>query len=659
MPRFSTSRGVTLLTVTECAELAGRSKRTVWGWLKRPGVYVEHHQVETSAGNTVKTTFVDPATLPVKIPDSLIPAFELPANAAELDEDVVTAATLEEAAGLLLKVDDPSDRHRLVKLAAARFEVSRRTVYRWIKRAEQGIVKRQRSDAGRARIPQVARAALLGAFASNVPTTPTSTIYWIAQQAAPDALRYEGADGSERVVSLRSAHRLRQELMADPHTALMFADEDARKEYLRVYSGSVTAAHANELWEMDMTRCDIEVCDPETRQIFRPRVHAIIDVYSGCLMGVVFSKSEDQAQTDLVTYRSVVRKRGPYGDLWPMFGVPKRIYLDNGKVYTSEHFHRLAADLGIEVVHSLPKTSHTRGHIERFFQTLHNLERSLVGYVGRNAAQRSSETLKRLRRRTQKWLDGGSDPGAGDRLLTLTEYQDRFFAWLVSRYHSTVVDGLSRADHFAQTAPAETLLELDRNELALVFAKRVERVVDAAGRVRLDNRLWTTADGTLAQYQGYRVQVLSEPFALGDERLVIAFQTSNRQLEVVGEAVPAASVATSIEAQEQRQAAKAAVVAAARRARKQRDALADPRLRYDTQLLKSVDVTLPPAIQPTARAQLEAVNPTDAAEEEQFAPDDVIGQVIRARKQATSEGPDDPYERVKWLSSRHGGGEIK
>src|SRR5690606_23012613 len=42
-PRWSSSRGAVLLSVAECSELVGRSKRTIWNWLRDDSVYREDH----------------------------------------------------------------------------------------------------------------------------------------------------------------------------------------------------------------------------------------------------------------------------------------------------------------------------------------------------------------------------------------------------------------------------------------------------------------------------------------------------------------------------------------------------------------------------------------------------------------------------------------
>lgn len=631
--------GRQLVTLAEAAAMAGRSIRTLRRWAERGDIAVEYRNELTAAGNTVRTAYVDPALLPNPLPGVAGAAQSL--IASDCDESL-------EATVSALSQLDPGERGPSIAAAARRFGVSTRTIYRRLQLGKSAAdLTLPRADAGAWRIPDAAFDVLKAAFLSNEPTLSTKSIYWTVLQAAPEALAYE-RNGRRQLVSERTANRIRLELEADPHTRLMRANDDQLKEYLRTYSGSVTASHANDLWEIDMTRCDVMVCDPESRRVFRPRVHAVIDVYSGCLVGVAFSQSEDQTQSDLAIWRSVVRKAGPYGDRWPQFGLPRRLYADNGKTYRSAHFGRVLRELGVEVVHSKPRVSHTRGHIERFFRTLHLLEAGLPGYVGRDATDRPTEGIRRMHKATQRWLQTGGNAQPGERFLTITEYQFRFFAWLTGKYHEQLVHGKTRAQHFAETAPAASLVQLDPTELALVFAKRETRTVDSTGRVRLGNRLWTVLDGSLARYQGTQVLVLREPFVLGEERLVIAWQHRNGRLELIGQAVPAPEAADSIAAEEHRKASRAQVVEAKRKALAEREALADPRLRFDHQLIAAAELTLPAEVAPQARGRLAAINPMDPQVD--VAPDDDLGQLLLAQRESWRQGPDDPKERARWLA---------
>lgn len=646
-----------LLTVAECAELVGRSPRTIQRWLEREGVYVEYHFVSTRAGNAVRTAFVDPATLPCKLPKHYLIRKEASQEApaapgAELELRVAEAPTLE--AALAVAQELPlGERKPLLELVSGRFDVSLRTLYRRLARAERGGLTLARADAGRPRIPQLARELIVRALVTNPPTTSARMIHRTLMRAAPEAMTYMRG-GEKQVVSVRTVHRIRQELLEDPRTRLWFSDTDAREEYLRVYSGAVLPKHANDLWQLDMTRCDVVVVEPQTGWIGRPRVHAIIDVYSGVIPGITFSKAEDQAQTDLTLMRALLPKRGPLADLYVYRGKPNALHTDNGPGYVSHQMNRVTGGLTIKLIHSRPYTSHTRGSIERFFGTLHNFERALTGYVGENAVKRSSKEIKRLEKNTREWLKHGRDPGRGNRLLTINEYQEAVLAWLIGEYHQWVVDGLTRHEHFVQTAPPSTLVELDEQELLLLFAHREERVVDATGRFRLGNRWWAIPDGSLAPYQHTKVLVLTDQFALEPDKKLVAWVDRRGQHHVIGVAEPAPEVAASIEAHDLRRASRIAVVEEARRQREAKRELTDPNLRVDTVLIKELRAAAGQEQLPApARARLEAVNPPEEAIE--FEPNDVIGQHLLKQRERTG-APKDPVELARWIAARHGKG---
>ncbi|WP_155300148.1 DDE-type integrase/transposase/recombinase [Deinococcus kurensis] len=487
--------------------------------------------------------------------------------------------------------------------------VSPRTIYREVDRVEtrglDGLKRHRRADAGSFRLPLETLQLIVSALISNPPTTSTNFVHRTLLRAVPEAMTFERGTGRRITVTAATVGRVKRMMMDHPSMRMLFANADQRKEFLRSYTGQVVALHANDMWQMDMTRCDVEVLNPETGRIYRPRVQAVIDVFSGCIMGIAFSESEDQTQADLVLMRSLMRKSGPLAEQYPLFGLPRRLYIDNGKTYSSAHFHRIAAGLGIDLVHSIPRVSHTRGAIERFFGTLHGLERAMPGYVGQNAADRSSEELKRLRASTERWVATGRDPGPRDRLQTIQEYQNSVLAWLIVEYHQRMVDGATRLEHFQRTAPASTLLEFDPGELLLLFARRDTRVVKPDGTVTVSNVAWTIPGGRLAQYRGLPVQVLSDQFALGDDTRVIAWHDERTgQTQLLGRAVPAPTVAASVAAGEERRAQKAVKQQVLRDA----DALAaeytNPALMVTEQLRRELPVQAVTPLQPTARAAL-------------------------------------------------------
>lgn len=503
-----------------------------------------------------------------------------------------------------------------VRAYALANDLTPRAVRQQVQAIEQqglaALVTRKRADAGGYHIPQISMQVIAAAWMSNPATTSGRMLQRTLVRAVPEAMQVLRADGTIRTITAATVIRVKNDLQKHPLTRLMFTNADEQKEYLRTYSGEVVALHANAMWQQDMTRCDIWVFDPETGRIFRPRVQAIIDVYSGCIMSLAFSTDEDQVQADLAFLRALSKKGGPLADLYPLYGKPERMYIDNGKTYSSEHFHRVCAELGIELIHSLPRVSHTRGKIERFFGTLHGLEKALPGYAGENAVTSAKEELKKLRNATERWMETGRDPGQGERLLTLQEYQSAVLSWLIVDYHKTVLNGLTRLEHFRATAPASSLLEFDPTELLLLFAHRYERTVRPDGTITLNNTLWTLLDGTLGNYRNMKVLVLHDRFAWGDDTHAIVWRERNGNLRMLGQAAPAPSVAGSIEAADHRRNTKAAKQALLREAKTIKQELTDPAMTVSAALQKELSIVPVQPIVPSGRARIAAVNPDPA-----------------------------------------------
>ena len=79
-------------------------------------------------------------------------------------------------------------------------------------------------------------------------------------------------------------------------------------------------------------------------------------------------------------------------------GVPKMLYVDNGKIYSTHTLHLACAKLGITLVHTKPYDPEAKGKIERFFGTVRRqFYPTLVN--------EPVESLDELNKRFQNWLD--------------------------------------------------------------------------------------------------------------------------------------------------------------------------------------------------------------------------------------------------------------
>jgi len=61
-------------------------------------------------------------------------------------------------------------------------------------------------------------------------------------------------------------------------------------------------------------------------------------------------------------------------------GLPRKLYVDNGAAFRSQHLEHTTASLGIALVHSRPYKPQGRGKVERFFRTVR--EQFLPGFKG-------------------------------------------------------------------------------------------------------------------------------------------------------------------------------------------------------------------------------------------------------------------------------------
>lgn len=620
MPKWSEERQMNLLTVEECAVATGKAPKTIMRRLKNPLVYREYHFEKAKVG-AVKTTYIDPYTLGLSfraeghvhsqesgrtLPKDIgiaaeghavlalpereqAPILDLSIGSGERTSTLsirneppealalsLTSLSTEALAlhqrlqPLLRTKRNSTYRRDAVAALAAEMEVSDKTIYRWLTALETqanspyAITRQQRADKGKLRIPAEIRELITAAYLNNKPNVSARAIHRALMRSVPEMMQYTTKSGTIKRIEPWTVLAVEKELRADPVMQLIFHNGKERKEFLRVYNGKVKALHANAQWEMDMTRCDVEVFNPITRRFYRLRVHAIIDVYSTCITGLAFSEDEDQAQTNIALLRALTQKQGRYGHMYPIWGTPNSIYWDNGKTYRSNEVDRIVETLGITSIHSTPRVSHTRGAIERFFGTFHGmLEKALTGYVGMNAVDRDSEELRKLRERTLRWVDTGIDPGRQNRHLTEEEFKSLSLMWLLTEYHQMRGnDGLTRQERFLQSIATEegkqTLKFYDPAHLYLTFCRHEERTVTPDAGIRYANTLLKSPTGALAGYAGRKVILLHDSFSTEGAFGVVVKQIDNTY-RVLGEVEAAPLWADSEAAAQTRQVTKGAL----------------------------------------------------------------------------------------------------
>lgn len=190
---------------------------------------------------------------------------------------------------------------------------------------------------------------------------------------------------------------------------------------------------------------------------------AILDDHSRMIVGHAFSASETISALTLVLK-----------DAFLAYGIPKRLYVDNGSSFSSELLARSCAMAGISLIHSKPYDSPSRGKIERAFRTIR--DRFLSG--------------------VQKGI-------------TLEELNEAFWLWLQEDYHHKMHTGIGQRpiDRYNASLQKVPIRRLSRAELDEIFLIRHERVVNNDATISFKGSIYEVPPA----YIRHRIEIRRHP----------------------------------------------------------------------------------------------------------------------------------------------------
>jgi transposase InsO family protein len=243
------------------------------------------------------------------------------------------------------------------------------------------------------------------------------------------------------------------------------------------------AAHANQIWQSDMLYGPY-VQRPGGGKI-QAFLHAILDDASRLIPHAEFYTNQG-LDACLDCLRQAVAARGQ----------PIRLYIDNAQVYRSPQLARIAASIGILIVHTPPYQPEGRGKIERFFRTVRQ------------------QFLANLDRKQP---------------LTLTQLNDRLWAWIEQVYHRSEHSALETTPVLRWQRDIEHIRQLPPStDLRRLFFHRLNRVVRRDCTFLLHNRLYEVPPHLVGQTIEARfdpldtaiVEIYFQGQPQGDARLV-------------------------------------------------------------------------------------------------------------------------------------------
>jgi len=127
----------------------------------------------------------------------------------------------------------------------------------------------------------------------------------------------------------------------------------------------------NDLWQSDVMHGPKVDVDGKMRKSY---LIAIIDDHSRLIIYAGFYLSETLASY-LDVFENALARRG----------LPRKLYVDNGAAFRSNHLEYITASLGISLIHSKPYTPQGKGKIERWFKTVRT--RFLADYTATTLAE--------------------------------------------------------------------------------------------------------------------------------------------------------------------------------------------------------------------------------------------------------------------------------
>jgi putative transposase len=205
------------------------------------------------------------------------------------------------------------------------------------------------------------------------------------------------------------------------------------------------AEFSNQIWQADMLFGPwVSRPGGGRRQVF---LHAMLDDASRLIPHAQFYSSQGlDAALDCLRQGIAAR------------GIPTRLYIDNAKIYHSPQLARIAASLGILIIHSRPYQPEGRGKIERCFRTLRE------------------QFLANL------------DP---KHLLSLDELNDRLHTWIENAYHRSHHSTLGTTPLLRWQRDIEQVRQLPpATDLRRLFFHRLDRLVRRDSTFLLQTRLY-------------------------------------------------------------------------------------------------------------------------------------------------------------------------
>jgi putative transposase len=299
----------------------------------------------------------------------------------------------------------------------------------------------------------------------------------------------------------------------------------AAEAIARSTPGELEAKSALELIQMDHTLADVIIVDSvHRRPIGRPWLSVAIDVATRCVLGAHVSLEAPCALSVALCMEHACLPKDRCGLMmrsdvpWVMFGLPKRLLVDNGPDFHGIALQRGCSEYGITLSYRPVRQPHFGGHIERLIGTMMGRVHLLPGTTDSSPPARGGYDSERTA------------------VMTLSEFAHWLCLEIAGRYHHDTHRMLGMAPAAAWAASLATgvtpALPADPQRFLISFLPVTRRRLQRNGLFFERIRYWSDVLPAIAQPREQLIvrhdpRNLSRLFVMGKDKRYHAVPYAN------------------------------------------------------------------------------------------------------------------------------------
>jgi putative transposase len=178
--------------------------------------------------------------------------------------------------------------------------------------------------------------------------------------------------------------------------------------------------------QIDHTKMDVMIVDEKTRKsIGRPYITVAIDVFSRMIYGFYISLeatsyfSVGQCLLNAILPKDDLLKQYQVQGEWAVFGLPRKIHMDNGKDFRSVSLHNFCQEFRIEDIYRPVARPEFGGAVERVIGTCMKKLHEIPGSTSSNIFEK------------------GSYDSEKEAVMTISELEKWYLDFVINVYHKT------------------------------------------------------------------------------------------------------------------------------------------------------------------------------------------------------------------------------